>query len=59
MDTRESGLQDGAELEAQSDLSGAQAEAGGAEESGQAQRAVMHPDWHDAEWRYYFGAWHS
>jgi hypothetical protein len=22
-----------------------------------AARAVMHPDWHDTDWRYYFGAW--
>ncbi len=25
----------------------------------QAERAVMHPEHHDAEWRYYHGAWHS
>ncbi|MBM4459481.1 MAG: hypothetical protein FJ011_17280 [Chloroflexi bacterium] len=23
----------------------------------EAARAVMHPDWHDPEWRYYHGAW--
>jgi hypothetical protein len=22
-----------------------------------AARSVMHPDWHDTDWRYYFGAW--
>ena len=25
----------------------------------QAERAVMHPDYSDPEWRYYHGAWHS
>jgi hypothetical protein len=25
----------------------------------QAERAVMHPERHDTEWRYYYGAWHS
>jgi hypothetical protein len=30
-----------------------------AQEPGQAERAVMHPEADDAEWRYYFGAWHS
>lgn len=23
----------------------------------QSERAVMHPEWHDPEWRYYHGAW--
>ncbi|GEM_PF-1165001 len=23
----------------------------------QAERSVMHPEWHDPEWRYYHGAW--
>lgn len=23
----------------------------------QAERSVLHPDWHDPEWRYYHGAW--
>lgn len=23
----------------------------------QSERSVMHPEWHDPEWRYYHGAW--
>ena len=29
------------------------------EGTSQAERAVMHPEHHDAEWRYYHTAWHS
>jgi hypothetical protein len=28
-----------------------------AQPDSQAERSVLHPEWHDPEWRYYHGAW--
>jgi hypothetical protein len=28
-----------------------------AQPESQAERSVLHPEWHDPEWRYYHGAW--
>jgi hypothetical protein len=45
--------QTGAAIEAQAPAS----ESGTTQPVTQAERSVMHPEWHDPEWRYYHGAW--
>lgn len=32
-------------------------QSGAAQPDSQAERSVLHPEWHDPEWRYYHGAW--